>query len=358
MVRVVCALSGGVDSSVAAHCLREQGHEVIAVFMRNGVRGGGAVRSRACCSASDARDAARVASRLDIPFYAIDCEREFRHLIDDFVLEYGKGRTPSPCVLCNQDLKFGHLYQVANALEAEQIATGHYVRLEPRARAGTAALYRARDREKDQSYFLFGIGRANLSRVRFPLGELRKDEVRAIARKARLPTAEKAESMELCFVSSGDYRDLLRERGAMSPGRFVDRAGNDLGMHTGYEGFTIGQRRGLPSGKVPRYVLELRPATREVVIGSRSELEVPSCEVSGLRWVIEEPRPGSKLEVLAQIRARHEAAPARLEILDGQRGRLRFHIAQEAVAPGQAAALYEGDRLLGGGWIDRDDPED
>lgn len=344
MTRVLCALSGGVDSSVAALLLQEAGHEVVAVFMRNGVSAPSS-KVGSCCSASDARDAARVADKLGIPFYAMDYALEFAAIMEDFVDEYRKGRTPSPCVLCNQDLKFGHLFELADALRADAVATGHYARIED------GALLRPKDRRKDQSYFLFGIRKEELSRILFPLGSLEKDEVRALARKAGLSTADKAESMEVCFIPSNDYRDLLRETGGMSPGRFVSTDGKDLGAHEGYEAFTIGQRRGLPALGSPRYVIAIRAETKEVVLGQREALLRKNAVLARVNWLIEEPKRGERFTASVQIRARHAAAPALLEFLGGGNLRVDFAEAQEAVTPGQAAVLYQGERVIAGGWL-------
>ncbi|MCA8971964.1 MAG: tRNA 2-thiouridine(34) synthase MnmA, partial [Planctomycetes bacterium] len=255
MARILCALSGGVDSSVAAWLLQQEGHEVLGVLLRNGVEaeprddtGCGDHAKQSCCSASDARDASRVADRLGLAFWALDYAKEFGTIIDRFHDDYRHGRTPSPCVLCNQDLKFGELFALADGLGVDAVATGHYARLE----AGTIA--RARDRHKDQSYFLFGIEASRVPRLRFPLGELTKSDVRELARQAGLQTAEKRESMELCFVPTGDYRDVLRARAPLRPGRFVDKDGRDLGAHDGFEAYTIGQRRGLPALGSKHYV--------------------------------------------------------------------------------------------------------
>lgn len=346
MPRVLCALSGGVDSSVAAWLLKEQGFDVVGVFMRNGISGGPA-GAKTCCSASDARDAARVADKLDIPFYSMDYSREFGRIIDHFVAEYRRGRTPSPCVLCNQDLKFGHLFEFADAVSAEYVATGHYSRLQE------GALLRAKDVDKDQSYFLFGIARESLPRVLFPLGDLSKGEVRELAREAGLLVAEKPESMEICFVPSGDYRDLLRKNGSLSPGRFVDRSGKELGRHQGYEGYTIGQRRGLPALGHPAYVLEIRPESAEVVLGGREELGQSEMLVESCRWLIPEPVAGDRLDAAVQIRAHHEPAAAEVTIQGDGAVRARFDEPAEIGAPGQAAVFYQGERVLGGGWIGR-----
>ena len=346
MSRVLCALSGGVDSSVAAWLLQKQGFDVVGVFMRNGVSGGASAGSKTCCSASDARDAARVADKLGIPFYSMDYSKEFGELIDHFVAEYRRGRTPSPCVLCNQDLKFGHLFEFAEAVSADFVATGHYARLVE------GQLLRAKDERKDQSYFLFGIDRASLPRVLFPLGNLDKEEVRELAREAGLLTAEKPESMEICFVPTGDYRDILRKDGALSPGRFVDREGRELGRHEGFEGYTVGQRRGLPALGHPAYVLEIRPEVAEVVLGRREELRQPEMIVEACRWLGPDPGPGSAFRAQVQMRAHHVPSPAEVKVEAQGRVRVRFEDPEESGAPGQAAVFYDAERVLGGGWID------
>ncbi len=343
-MRILCAMSGGVDSSTAAHLLVEGGHEVVGVFLRNGVEGADAPGARGCCSIQDARDAARVADRLGIPFHVLDYRAEFAGLIEDFVAEYARGRTPNPCVHCNHALKFGRLFALAEALGAEAVATGHYARLEG------GRLLRARDPQKDQSYYLFGLDPGRLARIRFPLGGLCKTDVRRIAAAAGLPTAEKPESQEICFVPGGDYRRLLARRGRLSPGRFVDLEGRDLGPHQGYEAFTIGQRRGLPALGRPAYVVAIRPERREVVVGPREALAAGGLEAAGLHWLGEAPRPGARVE--AQIRARHRATPARITALAGDRLSLAFEQPQDAVTPGQAVVLYRGDLVLGGGWIE------
>jgi len=344
MARILCALSGGVDSSVAALLLQRQGHDLVGVFMRNGVSHGAASAAKSCCSASDARDAGRVAERLEIPFYAIDYEREFDDLITDFVAEYRRGRTPSPCVLCNQKLKFGHLYELADAVGAERIATGHYARI-----AG-GQLLRARDAAKDQTYYLFGVQRDRLARLSFPLGDLVKSEVRELAAEGGLATAKKPESMDICFVPDGDYRALLRARAAMTPGRFVDASGNHVGDHDGYEGFTIGQRRGLPALGSPHYVVEIRAETAEVVLGRRRELEATRFTVERVNWLVDPC--ASEIAAQVQIRARHAPEEATI-VPQSDRGDVvvSFAAPQEAITPGQAAVFYDGDKVLGGGWI-------
>ncbi|MBK8976685.1 MAG: tRNA 2-thiouridine(34) synthase MnmA [Planctomycetes bacterium] len=355
MSRVLCAMSGGVDSSVAALLLAEAGHEVVGVFMRNGVRpavdaaGATAARAaeRSCCSASDARDAEAVAARLGVPFYAIDYAQEFGRIIDHFADEYRRGRTPNPCVLCNQDLKFGHLFSLADAFGADAVATGHY------ARSVGGQLRRACDADKDQTYYLFGVARGALPRARFPLGELTKAEVRERARAAGLATAAKPESMEICFVTSGDYRDLVRTRGgAGRPGRFVDRDGQTLGAHGGVGLFTIGQRRGLPALGAPHYVVAIRPDAGEVVLATADGLAGRSATVRAVNWLVDPPAGPLRAEV--RIRARMAPAPARLIPLDGAAGsvELCFDDPVRAITPGQAAVFYRGEVVLGGGWLD------
>jgi tRNA-specific 2-thiouridylase len=354
MARVLCALSGGVDSSVAALLLQQAGHEVVGVFMRNGVAAGhGAGRSRSCCSASDAADAARVADRLGIPFFAVDFAREFADLIEGFVAEYARGRTPSPCIHCNQDLKFGHLFTFAAASGAEVVATGHY------ARVADGRLLRARDPAKDQTYYLFGIRRERLHRIAFPIGDLDKTQVRALARQHGLPVADKPESMEICFVPGDDYREVVRaHRGATTPGEFVDLQGRVLGSHDGIEGFTVGQRRGLPAGPEARYVVALEPATRRVVLGRREDLRVPGARLSGMHWLCDPIAAGTSRPVVARLRARHEGVPAL--VTPGPEGSavLRFQHPDGPVTPGQAAVLHDGEQIVGGGWIEEALPLD
>lgn len=341
------AMSGGVDSSVAALLLQRQGHEVIGVFFRNGVSGKGAAAEKSCCSASDARDAALVCDRLGMPFYSVDYEKEFDALISHFADEYRRGRTPNPCVLCNQQLKFGHVFALANDLGADGVATGHYARVE------NGALLRPVDRNKDQTYYLFGIDRAVLSRVHFPLGNLQKHEVRALAEEAGLRTAQKPESMEICFVTSGDYRDVVRERGGRGlPGRIVDGTGREVARHDGIDGFTVGQRRGLPALGTPHYVARIDRASGDVVVLPREGLDQTVARVAGARWLVDDPSPGTELRALVQVRARSEPAMATLRVETAGAIAVAFDENVFAVTPGQAAVFYDGERVLGGGWID------
>jgi tRNA-specific 2-thiouridylase len=353
--RVVVAMSGGVDSSVAAYLLKRQGHEVIGLFMRTGASHAedSHEHKKGCCSAVDASDARRVGDQLDIPFYALDFEHEFDRVIDYFADEYLAGRTPNPCVVCNSRLKFGKLWSYGRQLGADAIATGHYARLVETD--GVMGLHRARDTAKDQSYVLFGLPRKMLSRLLFPIGDLRKEEVRELARQAGLPVADKPDSVDICFVPDGDHAALIRRRraGVLTAGRLVDTSGKSLGDHDGYERFTIGQRKGLGyAGGSRRYILRIVPATREVVVGGREELLARALVARELNWLDDHlPREGRLCQ--AKIRYRHDATPCTVRPLSDGGARIDFETPQSAVTPGQAVVLYAGTRVLGGGWIDR-----
>ncbi len=355
MRRVVLAMSGGVDSSVAAYLLRQQGYEVIGLFMRTGAHGAEdsrADRKKGCCSAVDAGDARRIADRLDIPFYALDFAREFDGLIDYFADEYLAGRTPNPCVVCNSRLKFGRLWDYARGLGADSIATGHYAQLRA-GPDGEPQLHRAADPDKDQSYVLFGIGRELLPHLLLPLGGYRKDDVRAFARQAGLGVADKPDSVEICFVPDGDHARLIRSRRPTlaTAGRIVDSSGRVLGRHDGIEQFTIGQRKGLgvaASGR--RYVLQIVPGDNDVVIGERDDLLTPGLLAREVNWLTQPPT--APLNCTAKIRYRHPGVPATIAPLDNGRVRVDFAAAQPAVTPGQAVVFYQQTLVLGGGWID------
>ena len=353
MSRVLVAMSGGVDSSLAAARLVEAGHEVIGVTMKTFCYSGTPAQAKTCCGLDGIADAKRVAVSLGIPHYVFDVEEAFRRdVIDDFVSEYARGRTPNPCVRCNANTKFRDLLARGRALDCERIASGHYVRV--RHGSGSSALLRGIDRAKDQSYFLWGLPQEMLPLLLFPVGELTKSEVRERATSLNLATADKPESQEICFVPTGDYRDLLRRRlgavhAALQPGPLVDPTGSVLGEHTGYGGFTVGQRRGLGGGfPEPMFVLEIRPETREVVIGPREELYADIVEVSELNWLTEPPRAGT--EVRAQLRYR---APDVAAVVSGSGDRIHLELAEPhaAVTPGQSAVLFDGERVLGGGRI-------
>jgi tRNA-specific 2-thiouridylase len=352
--RVVLAMSGGVDSSVAAYLLKRQGYDVVGLFMRTGTHGpeaGRTGRKQGCCSAVDAGDARRVADRLDIPFYALDFEAEFDGVIDYFADEYLAGRTPNPCVVCNSRLKFGRLWAYGRQLEADYIATGHYAQTV--RRGDEVELHRAADPDKDQSYVLFGLRRPVLPRVLFPVGGYRKGQVRELAREAGLAVADKPDSVEICFVPDGDHAALIRRRRPehSTAGRIVDTAGHVLGEHDGIERFTVGQRKGLGvAGPGRRYVLRIVPGDNDVVLGEREELLSDSLTATDVNWLLEAP-PAGPLACGAKIRYRHTPAAATVTALPGGAARVDFAAPQSAVTPGQAVVFYDGERVLGGGWI-------
>lgn len=348
--RVLVAMSGGVDSSVAAALLVEQGHEVIGVTMR--LAGSG---SR-CCSLDDVEDAHRVARRLGIRFYVADYADDFRReVMEGFADAYLAGRTPIPCVACNGRFKFHRLLARARALGADAVATGHYARTERDPATGAVALLRGADPAKDQSYFLFDLGPAQLAHARFPVGALDKAEVRARARALGLATADKPESMEICFVPDGDYAavvEALRPGAAPGPGEVVDEAGRTLGRHPGVHRFTVGQRRGLDVALGRRvYVKALDAARNRVVVAPREGLAAGGARLSGTRWVAGAPPP-APVRAQVRVRHRHAGAGARVEPAPEGAATIRFDAPVEAVTPGQAAVFYDGERVLGGGWIE------
>ncbi|RUL88226.1 tRNA 2-thiouridine(34) synthase MnmA [Tautonia sociabilis] len=352
--RVVLAMSGGVDSSVAAHLLKREGFEVIGLFMRTGAHVDQPERrAKTCCSASDAIDAQAVADRLDIPFFALDFESDFGRIMDDFADEYLAGRTPNPCVLCNVWLKFGKLWAYGKQVGADFVATGHHARILPDDE-GNPRIGRAVDAGKDQSYVLFGLRRELLPHVLLPVGGYSKAEIRALARELALPVHDKQDSQEICFIPDDDYLRFVRQRrpGASEPGRIVDEEGREVGRHEGIEAFTIGQRRGLGIAfGEPRYVVGIEPSTQTVTVGRREALEKAGLEASRFNWQVE--TPGGPIRCLAQIRARHRAVPAVVEPREGGRAIVRFEEPQPAVTPGQIVTVYQGDLVLGGGWIER-----
>ena len=351
MPRVVLAMSGGVDSSASAVLLKKQGSDVIGLFMRTGTHGHDQpdVRrdnKKGCCSAIDAGDARRVADKLDIPFYALDFENEFNQIIDYFADEYARGRTPNPCVVCNNWLKFGQLWAFGKKLGADYIATGHY------AQALNGELHKGIDREKDQSYVLHGIKREVLPHLLFPVGGYLKPQIRQFAREAGLTSvAEKPDSVEICFVPSGNHVDVVRARRpeVAAAGVIVERDGTVLGEHDGIDRFTIGQRKGLgvAAGR-KRFVLELLPESNTVVVGDESDLLVSGLIATDVNWLSDVP--AAPLTCTAKIRYRHAGVPATVTALAGG-VEVRFDAPQPAVTPGQAVAFYAGTRVLGGGWI-------
>jgi tRNA-specific 2-thiouridylase len=348
-------MSGGVDSSVAAALLAEQGHRVIGLSMQlydaSGDRAFGS-----CCSIDDLHDARKVAAAIDIPHYIMNFERQFdEQVISNFVGEYAAGRTPLPCARCNSDLKFATLAERAHALGADHVATGHYARVERDSQSGRYLLKRGVDRSKDQAYFLFSLTQEQLAAALFPVGDRQKDAVRDYARRRRLPVAGKPDSQEICFIPDHDYKAFVdRERPhAARPGAIVDESGHVLGLHEGVHRFTVGQRKGLGlahSTPVPLYVLSLDPSEGRVTVGPKPSLERTTLEASGVNWIVD--RPSAPLRVTAQIRHRHEAAPATI-VADGDaRATVTFDLPQIAITPGQAVVFYQGDVVAGGGWID------
>lgn len=387
--KVLVAMSGGVDSSVAASLLLREGYEVVGCFMRLGSPGetldqlepfdsAGVtcdptrikIGHQGCCSINDAADARSVAAELGVPFYVCNFKKDFNRIIDYFVEEYASGRTPNPCVRCNDWLKFGKLHAYAKQIDAQFVASGHYARVD--RSTGTPRLLRGVDHSKDQSYVLFGAPRARLSEMLLPIGGYEKTEVRAIAEELGLPVFDKPDSQEICFVPDNDYAGLVERRREDLAGRtgdILDTEGSVVGQHEGQHRFTIGQRRGVGVALgYPIYVVDKNPETNTITVGDPEQLMSSGCTVAEANWLVDEPETGLWIRCLAQVRYNSEPVAARVRVIDplelpegapspsGRTGafEIEFDEPQRAVAPGQAAALYcadEPDLVLGGGWI-------
>jgi tRNA-uridine 2-sulfurtransferase len=360
MNRVVIAMSGGVDSSVCAAMMREAGYECIGMTMRlwKGPEAEAASCStKSCCGADSVEDARLVCDTLDIPFYAINFKEEFwREVVEVFADHYFAGRTPSPCILCNERLKFDTLYKKAVEVGAEAVCTGHYARIQKDERSGRWNLLRALDHSKDQSYFLFSMTQEQLSKTLFPLGEYSKPVIREMALARNLVTAKKPESQDICFIPDGDYAAFLERHfpnRLPKKGKLVHVDGHELGEHAGIHRMTIGQRKGLGVAfGEPLYVTSIDPTSNEVRLGGREATLRSSFTVSRVNWIVQEGREGESYSLKVRIRSRSPEVEATVHPLEGNRARVVFREPQSAVTPGQAAVFYEGDRVFGGGWID------
>lgn len=358
MAKVLMAMSGGVDSSVAAALLQKKGHEIVGCFMRLGNVGDELaktydqsveIKHKGCCSINDAHDARHVCAKLEIPFYALDFKEDFDRIIDYFVDEYNSGRTPNPCIRCNDWLKFGRLHQYAKTIGAQYVASGHHAQI---LQTSTGAeLHRGADGGKDQSYVLFGASRDRISEMLLPIGHLQKDEVRELACEFDLPVASKPDSQDICFVPDDNYANIIASRspGSMQQGEVLDTDGNVLGTHEGQQNYTIGQRRGLGIAlSKPMYVVAKDPTLNTVTIGGEEQLNCNNVQTSRANWLIDTPTDWIPCE--AQIRYNSAASPAKLRAIDDGI-EVMFESPQRGAAPGQALVCYQGSRVISGGWI-------
>ncbi|HYT69245.1 MAG TPA: tRNA 2-thiouridine(34) synthase MnmA [Vicinamibacterales bacterium] len=351
-MRIVVAMSGGVDSSVAAALLAREGHDVVGLSMQLYDQQQGEITFGSCCTLDDLYDARRVAASIGIPHYIVNFERKFEeHVVSDFVREYAAGRTPIPCVHCNGDLKFASLVERAEAFEAEAVATGHYAQVDLDEETRRYRLKRGVDPQKDQSYFLFTLTQAQLARARFPVGALDKPAVREEARRLGLRVAEKKDSQEICFVAAGEHAGFVGKRAQIPGGVIQDREGHVLGRHEGVHRFTIGQRKGLGlSAGVPLYVVGIDADTASVTVGSREDLERTELTASRVNWMSGDV-PAAPIRARAQIRYRHREALATITPTGSDSVSVVFDEPQTAITPGQAVVFYDRDVVLGGGWI-------